>query len=63
MLLLEFLYVRFILRHVPADVFPMIVVIGKHRIDFRQAQLRVCRDDQKRVSPDERTPKRQLSLF
>ena len=42
MLLLEFLYVSFILRHISADVFPMIVVIGERRVDFRQAQLRVC---------------------
>jgi hypothetical protein len=42
MLLLEFLYVSFILRHIPADIFPMIVVIGERCIDFRQAQLRVC---------------------
>lgn len=45
MLLLKFLYVSFILRHVSADVFPMIVVIGERRVDFRQAQLRVCGDD------------------
>src|SRR4051794_36660910 len=45
MLLLEFLYVSFVLRHVPADVFPMIVVIGERRVDFRQAQLRVGGND------------------
>jgi len=45
MLLLEFLYVSFILRHVPTDVFPMVVVIGEGGGDFHQAQLRVGGDD------------------
>ena len=45
MLLLEFLYISFILRHIPADVSPMIVLIGERRINFREAQLWVCGHD------------------
>jgi hypothetical protein len=41
MLFPEFLHEDLISRHVPADGFSIIVVIGQRRIDLCQAQLRV----------------------
>jgi hypothetical protein len=35
MLRLEFLDVSFVLRHIPADVILMIVIIGKGGVNFR----------------------------